>query len=558
MKKFLICFLGLALLLPSACQGEPISSVVDNTPPKKILVIGNSFSADALTNFFEFADDLGLAEDLTVGHLTIGGSSLETHDINAKSDANAYTYYKTTKEKGEMIYPDYSIKRGLADESWDLVTIQQVSGKSGIANSYDPYLRDLIQYIKDHSQNKSVKIGWHMTWAYQQDSTHEDFANYLNSQEMMYENIVLAVESSVETNDNIKVIIPSGTAIQNIRNSIVEDTVTKDGYHLDKIGKYVAGLTWIYKLYQPDLSEFKIQDAELSTDINGAIIEAVVNAVNHPKVVTPSEIYPLPPKEKYMDKLYLLSIGNSFTANAYTYLSDFLLDIGVKEFVVAYLYIGGSSLELHYNNAMANNAAYSYRKWSHDKGFDIRESVAIKEAIEEYDWDIITVQQVSQDSGNPGTYVPFLDNLIKKVKQLNDNPNTKYGFHMTWAYHKSTNHFGFLYYGRNQDTMYQKIVETTQSQVLTHPDISIVIPAGTAIQNVRLTKVGDNLTDPDGYHLNPVGHYISGMSWIKTITNVDLAKIDFTPEGKGIDSNLWLFKRAVNDAHAEPFKVTKH
>jgi hypothetical protein len=129
---------------------------------------------------------------------------------------------------------------------------------------------------------------------------------------------------------------------------------------------------------------------------------------------------------------------------------------------------------------------------------------------------------------------------------------------MTWAYDQESNHFGFPYYGRNQLNMYQKITETTQSQVLTHPDISFIIPAGTSIQNVRATSIGDNLNIPDGYHLNPMGEYIAGMTWIKTITNIDTAKINFAPTGIGVVNHLATIKRAVNDAYSKPFEVTKH
>ena len=39
-------------------------------------------------------------------------------------------------------------------------------------------------------------------------------------------------------------IIPSGTAIQNARTSVLGDTFNRDGSHLNKIGKYTAACTW--------------------------------------------------------------------------------------------------------------------------------------------------------------------------------------------------------------------------------------------------------------------------------------------------------------------------
>ena len=207
---------------------------------------------------------------------------------------------------------------------------------------------------------------------------------------------------------------------------------------------------------------------------------------------------------------------------------------------------------------MVGMQSYSYRRWGNKIGYQITENTSIQTALADYDWDIITVQQVSQDSGNPGTYQPYLNNLINKIKELDDDPTTKFGFHMTWAYHSNSNHSGFGYYNRNQVNMYQKIAETINTHVVSHPDISYIIPAGTAIQNVRSTSIGDSVTIADGYHLNRLGEYIAGMTWIKTITNVDLSKITYSPTGEGVKNNLIAIKRAVNDAYERPYIITQH
>lgn len=74
-------------------------------------------------------------------------------------------------------------------------------------------------------------------------------------------------------------------------------------------------------------------------------------------------------------------------------------------------------------------------------------------------WDYITFQQVSQDSGRPETYEPYLGNLLDYVKGIVTNNNVKFGLHQTWAYAKNSTHGGFANYGNNQQTMYQAIVD---------------------------------------------------------------------------------------------------
>ena len=65
-----------------------------------------------------------------------------------------------------------------------------------------------------------------MTWAYQADSTHSGFNNYGKDQMTMYNAIVNAAQTKIVTNDNIEIIIPVGTAVQNVRTSYIGDTLT--------------------------------------------------------------------------------------------------------------------------------------------------------------------------------------------------------------------------------------------------------------------------------------------------------------------------------------------
>src|SRR5690606_12218230 len=59
----------------------------------KILAIGNSFSEDALESY---VSNLAIADGLqiVIGHLVIGGSSLQQHLTNATNNSAAYSYRK--------------------------------------------------------------------------------------------------------------------------------------------------------------------------------------------------------------------------------------------------------------------------------------------------------------------------------------------------------------------------------------------------------------------------------------------------------------------------------
>ena len=53
-------------------------------------------------------------------------------------------------------------------EIWDVVTIQQVSGKSPYYETYQPYLNKIVEYVR--LCVPKAKIAIHQTWAYEQDS----------------------------------------------------------------------------------------------------------------------------------------------------------------------------------------------------------------------------------------------------------------------------------------------------------------------------------------------------------------------------------------------------
>lgn len=250
----------------------------------KVLAIGNSFSEDSLSHLYEMAEELG-AEDIVLGNMYIGGCSLETHRENMAHDKAAYQYQKNTD--GEWVKRDgWSLRRGIADEEWDVITVQQASGDSGMADTYNSDLDDLLQFVYLNRPSERTNVVWHMTWAYQGDSTHADFVNYNNDQSEMYEAIVSCVREKILPNKLIQYVIPTGTAIQDLRTA-VGDNVTRDGYHLSyTTGRYTAGMTWLNALTGWDTDKLECDYFGLDDDVLSAIKESVDAAMKNPFEVT--------------------------------------------------------------------------------------------------------------------------------------------------------------------------------------------------------------------------------------------------------------------------------
>ncbi|MDF2678539.1 MAG: S-layer y protein [Bacillota bacterium] len=265
------------------------------------------------------------------------------------------------------------------------------------------------------------------------------------------------------------------------------------------------------------------------------------------------------------ETIKILSIGNSFSQDSAQWLYDIAASAGV-DVVVGNLYISGCSLQTHWKNAQNNLAYYNYDKWTSSTVVSTK-SQTMEQVILDEDWDYISLQQVSGDSGLYYTFQPYLNNLADYVKLKATNQNVKLALNMTWSYATNSTHNSFENYNKDQLFMYYKIMDAYK-KASTDSKIDIIIPCGTAIQNGRtnehLNLVGNELTN-DGYHLNlGIGRYIAGLTYFQTLIvnnsniNKDLfTDVTFVPEW--LNSNAYyayLSKIAVKNAVDNPYKIT--
>lgn len=278
---------GTALTQSYSVKVLPCEAAWDYDGVLKVLCIGNSFSDDMVYYVHQIGKSLGINK-IYIGNLYIGGCSLDAHAYYAQNDVAAYAYFTNSAGKW-VLESNYKISDALAVQNWDFVTLQQVSGLSGIEESYSK-LDYLIGYVKDNLPiNSYAKLFWHMTWAYQGNSSHGDFSRYENNQSKMYQSIVSTVQSKILTNDAFAGVIPNGTSIQNARTSVLGDTLTRDGFHLSlDAGRYIAGLTMLHALTGLPLNGIGYAPENVSEQIKAVAVECAQNAVKTPYAVTNS------------------------------------------------------------------------------------------------------------------------------------------------------------------------------------------------------------------------------------------------------------------------------
>ena len=271
---------------------EPEKQKWDDDGVLKLLCVGNSFSVDAMEWIAEIAVDLGYKE-IMFGNLYIGGCYIDRHIKEIETNSTEYKYYleigTTADGVNKTTYTDYTAAEAIMSENWDFISLQQGSAKSYAEKNYEN-LPTLIDYVK--TACPGATLVWHQTWAYA-----EWYANqtYSITQENMYKGIVNCVQNCVMTNEDIKILVPSGTAIQNARTSYLGDNMNRDGTHLDYgIGRYIAALTFFAALTGEDISRIEWSPTDVDAAARAVAIESVINAIKNPYGVTESIYTALP------------------------------------------------------------------------------------------------------------------------------------------------------------------------------------------------------------------------------------------------------------------------
>ena len=270
--------------------------------------------------------------------------------------------------------------------------------------------------------------------------------------------------------------------------------------------------------------------------------------------------------ERETRTLKLLMIGNSFSQDTVNWLPGIAKSLGFTEIVIGNLVIGGCTLNTHYNNSQSNSAAYEFTYYQNNS-WTTESAKTMQYGLRFTDWDFISLQQQSGNSGNVASYNSDLTGLIDYVKaKALMRDDVKLVWNMTWAYPTGSNWFGDLY-DRDTMKMYNSIVSAVQEKIVTNDDFCLISPAGTAIQNGRTSAyleknyTGDNVDmlnawNRDGAHLSQYeGRFTSSLSMFCTVTGYTPDEISYVPANVD-DLEARVIRESVKNALAKPFAVT--
>lgn len=212
----------------------------------------------------------------------------------------------------------------------------------------------------------------------------------------------------------------------------------------------------------------------------------------------------------------VLSIGNSFSEDSHRYLHG--IAKSEKFAMNTYnLYIGGCSLEHHYRNMLSAEKEYELQI----NGVGTKFYVSLDEALTSRKWDIITLQQVSNEAANYETYQPYLSELAKYVRVY--QPKAQIAFHETWAYENDSQCLCNAGYKTSKDMFCD--IEKSVKNAFKDIEADFIIPSGAVMY--KLLEMGKKV-HRDTFHASlGLGRYALGLLWYAVLTGNDIDNCDF-------------------------------
>lgn len=240
-----LLFLLLVCLISFPSQGQEGQTRTLQDEHLNILFIGNSFSLDAAAYLPRLLVDMGVRQgQYSVYCAAHAGASLEYW-------WNVYAWGEEIQELyhlgGTKLTDRAWSLAELLHEPWDVVVVQQASALSNQIKSYRPYLQNMVDMIRRESPNPDVTIAFQLTWSkYFSADTGPYGTNGWRS--------IVETVRPICSEVGITTIIPSGTAIQNLRRTYLNTPLylTRDATHLAHgVPQYAVALACYETFCQP-------------------------------------------------------------------------------------------------------------------------------------------------------------------------------------------------------------------------------------------------------------------------------------------------------------------
>lgn len=591
----------------------------------RILMIGNSHGSDATQLLYEVFKAEKPEQKVLIGRLYYGGCTMPMHAQHATGNEKVYEYYKiddANVDSAWNITKNRSILDALEDEQWDIVVMQQQNEQNGIEGSWNATaFKTVINYVYEHQPVKP-RLLWQMLWvnpdnysryigtgaplahpnaAWYQTYYETNFpgADGKYDHQVLYNKIVtLTQQKLVNSNDFLGQayyadIIPAATTVEYALDVLKrpQHEMFRDWTHLSDYGRLMVAYQWYAEIMDlEELTQVNVDTipAELHQTkstypadgkVNAAMKQDILSAVNW----TLQHPYELP-EESREAPLCILGIGNSYTIDSMWLLDQvYRAENSGKRLKLGIAYYSGCTLAQHVGFINNKSAEYDYYFLDSATGtWVIKNDVTLEEIIADQQWEVVSMQQGSGDSGRATTYNSNIQTIQSFVETTLGYKPT-YFWNMTWAYPEvdittdkytldnAPNAYAFKnYYNSNQLYMYGKITETVQQKIVPDESFAWIMPVGTTIQNANSGYLTDHDLYRDYTHLNDFARVMAAYTWYCKLENkvpdtAQIQKVDaaltksYTGGGDMLltDAQRDIIAESVKNALTTPFAVTQ-
>ncbi len=244
--------------------------------------------------------------------------------------------------------------------------------------------------------------------------------------------------------------------------------------------------------------------------------------------------------------MQILSIGNSFSCDAHTYLYR-ISHAEKNNLSTVNLSIGGCTLERHYRNMLSNSQEYGLMIGGLSSGF----RVSMEQALLSRPWDVITIQQASPVSFDFQQYTPYIEELVAYFRHM--CPHAKIYLQETWGYETGSRrieHYGF----RTMEEMSEKVFAAyAKAAELVCADG--VIPSGHGM--LALSRAQSEPVHRDTFHAGlGAARYMIGCIWYETLTGKPVTA-DFTDFDVEVTPEMMALAREVAHKTVVEFSETQ-
>ena len=226
----------------------------------KVLFIGNSFNVDATAHLPGMLAADGTRRVL-MGRTYHGGCTLPQYDDNYEaSDFCSYRVCRPGESEwdGDEEY-DTNLKYAVEAEDWDVVTFMEYTGNSccwSWTEEEKGHINSLIRRIFDAHPDKRPTVMFMLTQTFAAQS--DLVSRYFGGDQMEMYGTITDFARNLLDDTCIDDVIATGTAVQNLRTSSLNDDpaqdLSRDGFHLDYgVSRYAAACTVFYNIFEPCL-----------------------------------------------------------------------------------------------------------------------------------------------------------------------------------------------------------------------------------------------------------------------------------------------------------------